>query len=93
MRKKRETFDPKWPQEIKHAFTRSRAQAKLRGAEWCMTIDEWFDMWDNSGLWEERGRVLGTYYMRRIDDGGPWHPSNIEFAKNYCVWNRNSDAE
>lgn len=93
MRKSRETFDSKWSQEIKHAFSRARAQAKLRGAEWCLTIDEWFDIWEDSGLWEQRGRVLGTYYMRRIDDEGAWQPSNIEFAKNYNVGSSKTDGE
>jgi len=85
-RKKRQVFDSGWPSEVRRAFTRARAQANRRNAPWEMTIDEWFDIWESSGLWEKRGRVAGTYFMRRLDDQDAWYPQNVEIAKNVKSW-------
>lgn len=59
-------------------FRRHRQNAKNRGIEWGLTFREWWDIWQESGKWDERGR--GGYVMARFGDTGPYAKDNVEIV-------------
>jgi hypothetical protein len=60
------------------AFRRQRANARRRDIPWDMTFEQWQDIWNKSGKWEERGVGRNKYCMSRIDDEGAYCPENVE---------------
>ena len=84
----------KWkkkPLTMRRKFRAQRAGAAYRNIEWRLSFEEWREIWQNSGHWEERGRRIGQYCMCRIGDSGPYavgnvfiglFTANVSFAKN-----------
>jgi hypothetical protein len=62
------------------AYLRKKAQAKFRGEAWTLTIDEWFKLWDDSGLWHNRGRHPHASAVFLQDPEGGWHIDNVEIC-------------
>jgi hypothetical protein len=42
-----------------------------------LTFEEWNQIWDESGHWEERGCKLGQYCMSRKNDIGHYEVDNV----------------
>ena len=59
------------------AYARQKAMAKIRGIDWQITYDEWWNVWESSGKYDQRGRGKGKYVMSRINDTGPYAYSNV----------------
>jgi hypothetical protein len=62
---------------IKEKFWSQRTKAKHRGIEFNLTFEEWWDIWQKSGKWEERGCRKGQYVMSRKNDIGPYEVENV----------------
>lgn len=52
--------------------------AKGRNIPFELTFEEWWDIWQKSGKWEQRGRKRGQYVMSRFNDVGPYAINNVE---------------
>lgn len=63
------------------AFRRQRTNAKTRGIEWRLTLTQWWEIWQRSGHWDERGRGH-AYAMCRYGDKGPYAVNNVYIATN-----------
>lgn len=61
------------------AFRNQRRNAASRGIEWRITLAEWWDAWERSGHWNERGRGQG-YVMCRFQDNGAYEIGNVYIA-------------
>lgn len=61
------------------AFARQRDNAKRRGIEWRLTLWQWWNIWQQSGHWHERGRGQG-YVMCRKEDSGCYEVGNVFIA-------------
>lgn len=76
----------KYPDILDHdrhvAFLRARCQARYRGEEWDMTIEDWFDMWPRE-MWACRGRGYSDLCMIRVDIHEPWSKSNCQIVTRY----------
>lgn len=57
-------------------FESQRGNAKQRGIEWQLSFAEWWEVWQESGRWAERGRGSG-YVMARWADDGPYSVDNV----------------
>lgn len=57
-------------------FRQQRNNARIRSIPWQMTFAEWWDIWEKSGKWMERGRGRG-YVMSRHGDKGPYATWNV----------------
>lgn len=59
------------------AWLRKKAQAAYRGESWTLSIEEWFDMWDKSDQWDNRGRHphASAVFMKDPEKG--WHIWNV----------------
>lgn len=58
-------------------FYQQRIQAKQRGIRWELSFDEWWDIWQRSGKWQQRGCRVGQYVMARPSDAGPYSATNV----------------
>ena len=58
-------------------YARQKAMAKIRNIEWHLTFEEWWDIWEQSGKYEQRGRGAGKYCMSRKNDIGPYAVGNV----------------
>jgi hypothetical protein len=63
--------------KIKEKFRVHRNGAKARGIDFNLTYDQWQDIWNQSGHWEERGNKRGQYCMSRYNDQGPYEIGNV----------------
>lgn len=59
-------------------YRRQRTNAERREIPWDFTFETWWKVWEDSGKWEQRGVGRDAYCMSRIDDEGPYSPSNVE---------------
>ena len=70
--------------ENKDAFKRYRRQkysALSRGIGWKLLFKEWWDVWQDSGLWDQRGCGTGKYCMARYLDEGDYELGNVFIHK------------
>ena len=58
-------------------YRTQRHNAMHRGIEWGIDFPGWWSAWEESGKWDNRGRVLGGYVMARFEDSGPYSKDNI----------------
>jgi hypothetical protein len=69
-----------WKQTPKGRFATQRDNARRRGIEWKLTFEQWWDIWEKSGKWNERG--AGLYMMCRTGDIGPYELGNVRIDSN-----------
>lgn len=62
-------------------FVNQRLSAKNRGVQWDLGLWEWWQIWDQSGHWLQRGRHAHAYCMCRKGDVGPYAVGNVFIAK------------
>ena len=67
------------PEEHKkyRVFIQQRNQANYRLETWTITFEEWWDIWEKSGHWDQRGCKQGQYCMSRIGDQGEYSSTNV----------------
>lgn len=79
-------------QKLLEAFSKQKRNAKRRGIDWILSLDEWLSIWEGSGHIDSRGRGKGKYVMSRKGDKGPYSVSNVEiitYEKNVSDARRN----
>lgn len=59
------------------AFHNQSHNAGYRGVPWRLTFWEWWQVWAESGKWEERGRGVTGYCMCRNGDEGAYEAGNV----------------
>lgn len=62
------------------AFTTQRNNAIQRGIGWSLTLWDWWQIWQQSGCWEKRGRGGALYVMCRYGDTGAYEAGNVYIA-------------
>ena len=68
--------------ETKIKFQSQRWRAQQRGITWKLTFEEWFEIWINSGYWDQRGRGANDYCMSRYGDIGAYEVGNVFIQTN-----------
>lgn len=63
--------------EIRNKYHVHKAGAKRRNIPFLFTFEQWWDIWQKSGHWAERGWGADKYCMSRIGDVGPYEVSNV----------------
>jgi hypothetical protein len=59
-------------------YTDHKSKAKHRGIDFTLTFEEWWNIWEKSGKWEQRGMFKGSYVMSRNNDQGPYSIDNVK---------------
>jgi len=62
--------------------------AKKRNVPWEFTLYTWLEWWINTGHFHERGVRNDNYQMCRINDTGPYSPTNV-----YCDTGKNNKRD
>jgi len=62
------------------AYERHKKNAKMRGIEFLLTLEEWYDIWRSSGQLKNRGCHKGQYVMARYNDVGPYAKWNVKIV-------------
>ncbi len=76
-----ETYVKDYQKTAKGRWSRQKANARARGISWELTFEEWLEIWNTSGKWEERGNKADNYCMARKFDIGPYSKDNVEIIK------------
>lgn len=63
--------------EVRRAYTHHRGNAKLRAVAFTLTFDQWWDIWQASGKFSQRGKHKGQYCMSRYGDRGAYEVGNV----------------
>jgi hypothetical protein len=58
-------------------YLKHKNNAAVRGVPFLFTFEEWWDIWQQSGKWEQRGKKKGQYVMSRYGDIGPYSIDNV----------------
>ena len=64
-------------QAIKNKYSCQKSKAKHRGIDFELSFNEWWDIWQQSGKWEQRGFRKGQYVMSRKNDIGAYEVGNV----------------
>ena len=59
-------------------FIQQKNNAAQRGIEWKLTLTSWWEAWERSGYYANRGMRVGEYGMTRKWDCGPYERGNIQ---------------
>lgn len=66
-----------WVKTPRGIYSTQKRKAAQRNIEWLLSFDEWWDIWQASGHWEQRGNRKGYYCMSRHGDTGPYSVENV----------------
>lgn len=58
------------------AYIQQRRNARSRAIPWEILFSEWWNLWQESGRWDDRGRGF-RYVMARYGDSGPYSVENV----------------
>lgn len=58
-------------------YKNQKRAAIRRGIAWELTLPQWWDIWQKSGHWNDRGLGSGKYVMARICDIGAYSIDNV----------------
>ena len=61
----------------RHKYACHKGKAKHRGIEFNLTYEQWWDIWQQSGKWNQRGPNKGQYVMSRYNDIGAYEVGNV----------------
>ena len=64
----------------KKRYSEQKRRAKVRGIDFLLTFEEWANIWQQSGKWDQRGRGNGKYVMSRNGDIGPYAVGNVRIV-------------
>ncbi len=95
-RQREQRFFQKWghdrqahrriPMAARIAFSQQQSHMKnWFHVPWTLTLAEWWDIWQRSGKWNQRGQGRGKFCLARIDKAKPFEVGNVavvEYALN-----------
>jgi len=73
-------YNRQWFKSPLGRYHQHKGKATARGIPFLMTFEEWWDIWQASGRWEQRGRRSDQYVMARFGDAGPYERSNVKIC-------------
>jgi len=87
-------YNRQWFKTPRGRYHSQKSRALERGIEFLLTFEEWWDIWQASGKWDQRGRHRGQYVMARFGDQGAYEAGNIKICpvvENVAESNRDMD--
>ncbi len=67
--------------KFKKMFSKMRSNAKFLKVDFEINFTDWKQIWIDSGKWEQQGRKLDQYRMRRVDKNKGWTNINVQIAE------------
>lgn len=76
-----ELYPQGWTSEYNRAFWFARRCAERRAHQWHLTPSQFYQIWDTSGHWHQRGQKRGQYVMARHHDAGHYQIGNVSIVR------------
>lgn len=73
--------DRRYLRSPKGRYQQQKRRAWQRGIGWRLTFEQWWQIWQASGHWHERGKHKGNYIMARLRDAGHYEQGNVYITK------------
>lgn len=70
----------RYEQTPRGQYAKHKGNAKRRGIPFELTFDQWWAIWQESGLWKCRGAYAGGAVMMRNGDTGPYAVGNVRIG-------------
>ncbi len=61
----------------KRRYIEQKQSARRRNVDFSINFEDWWEIWEQSGHWDNRGRGKGKYVMSRYNDTGPYEKHNV----------------
>ena len=61
-----------------YGFLKTRTSVKTRGENWQLSIEEYFQLWNDEDKWNRRGKNSDSYVLTRRDRDRDWTFDNCE---------------
>lgn len=71
-----------------YGFLKTRSSARSRGEDWQLTIEEYFALWEDEDVWNQRGKSTDSYVLTRRDRDRPWTLENSEVIRRRTLLSR-----
>jgi hypothetical protein len=87
-------YNRQWAKTPLGRYHQHKGKSLYRGIEFLLTFEEWWDIWQVSGKWEQRGRRRDQYVMARFGDQGAYEKGNVKIClvpENVGESNQNCD--
>src|SRR5262245_11518524 len=87
-------YNRQWFKTPLGRYHRHKSSALYRGIEFLLTFEDWWNIWQTSGKWEQRGRQRDQYVMARFGDQGAYERGNVKIClvgENIAESNRDMD--
>jgi hypothetical protein len=65
-----------------HRYSEQKSNVLKRGLRFDISLEDWFEVWEKSGKWEQRGNKKHEYCMCRFQDKGHYTKGNVFIATN-----------
>lgn len=63
---------------LQRAYYNAVTQARLRGQDWTITKEQFFELWSEDDRWAQRGTSSSDLTFSRIDMEGDWSIDNVD---------------
>jgi len=73
-------YNRQWFKTPLGRYHQHKGKALYRGIEFLLTFEEWWEIWQTSGKWEQRGRRRDQYVMARFGDQGAYEYGNVKIC-------------
>lgn len=71
------TYSNPVEKNLRLTWTRSKAQARLRGEEWLIDWEDYYYLWTRNQDYKKKGRSPDSICLARIDTSKGWHVDNV----------------
>lgn len=65
------------PMSAREAFRSQRCNAQRRGIQWTLSLVDWWEIWQASGKYKQRGKLHDQYVLTRHDFDRGFVPDNV----------------
>lgn len=66
---------------LKYKYSSQKMSAADRGIPFLLTFEQWLQIWQDSGHFQNRGKQKGQYCMTRFGDQGPYALGNVKIIQ------------
>ena len=80
-------YQRQWFKSPRGRYHQHKSKATARGIPFLLTFEEWWDIWQASGKWKQRGTRRDQYVMARPGDQGAYERGNVRI----CLAGENTD--
>lgn len=74
-------FSDPFDHERHIGYLRMKSQAKYRNEAWDLTMEDFFKIWKDPEVWNNRGRDSDSWALTRKNVHKPWSLKNVQLMR------------